>query len=449
MSPSRERWRAASGVFHFHHKKPGDPTMNAHRALYSACAALTLAASALPALAANNAPVIFVHGFAGFGRSELLGYKYWGGLTDLQEQLKGKYSNQLVATAVVGPFSSNWDRATELFYQIKGGCVDYGALHAAANSHLERPESTFHNGRTCYPGLYPAWDAGHPVHLITHSMGGQTARMLVQMLAANGAPANPSLFPYPVSAGWVKSVTTIATPNDGTTLAYRIVDWVPFVQQLVTGIAGIAGSTGADKIYDFKLDQWGVGPQAAGESFGDYVNRVTSIPLWNSGVKDLSPYDLSPAGAMAENDWVKDQPGVTYFSWMTNSSYSGWLTGWSYPDLDTNPLIGAFAGPGFMGNYSRDWRPMPPVADSDWYPSDAVVNTIAQKAPTWAMNATGTIYKRPVVVRDISNGGTPQAGAWNYKGTLAGFDHLDAVGWTLFWDSLGWYKARVDELRAL
>ncbi len=423
--------------------------MNTTRTLRHAAAACTIALASLPALAANTYPVILVHGFAGFGRTELLGYKYWGGLDDLQEQLKGKYSNQLVATAVVGPFSSNWDRAAELFYQIKGGCVDYGALHAAANGHLERPESFFHNGRTCYPGLYPAWDADHPVHLISHSMGGQTARMLVQLLAANGAPANPSLFPYAVDASWVKSVTTIATPNDGTTLAYRIVDWVPFVQQLVTGIASASGATSGNAIYDFKFDQWGVGPRTAGESFGDYVNRVTSLPLWNSGIKDLSPYDLSPAGAMAENDWVKDQPDVTYFSWVTNSSFTGVLTGWSYPDVDTNVLIGAFAGPGFMGNYYRDSRPMPPVTDSSWFPSDAVVNSIAQKAPTWAMNSSGAIYKRPVVVRDISNGGTPQAGAWNYRGQLGGFDHLDAVGWTLFWDSLSWYKARVDELRAL
>jgi len=415
----------------------------------AACAFLSLGSSALPALAANAYPVILVHGFAGFGRSELLGYKYWGGLDDLQEQLKAKYSNQLVATAVVGPFSSNWDRAVELFYQIKGGCVDYGALHAAANGHLERPEGYFHNGRTCYPGLYPAWDANHPVHMITHSMGDQTSRMLVQMLAANGAPANPSLFPYAVNANWVKSVTTIATPNDGTTLAYRIVDWVPFVQQLVTGIAGVAGATGGNLIYDFKLDQWGVGPQAAGGSFGAYVDRVTSIPLWNAGVKDLSPYDLSPAGAMAENDWVKDQPDVTYFSWVTNSSYPGLLTGWSYPTLDTNPLIAAFAGPGFMGNYYRDSRPMPPVDDSAWFPSDAVVNSIAQKAPTWAMNASGTVYRRPVVVRDISNGGTPQAGAWNWKGLMGGFDHFDIIGWTLFFDSVGWYKSHVDQLRSL
>jgi hypothetical protein len=102
-----------------------------------------------------------------------------------------------------------------------------------------------------------------------------------------------------------------------------------------------------------------------------------------------------------------------------------------------------------MGNDVRDSRPMPPVSDSSWFPSDAVVNTITQKAPTWAMNASGTVYKRSVTVRDLCGGGTPQAGAWNYRGSLDGFDHLDAVGWTLFWDSLSWYKARVDELRAL
>jgi triacylglycerol lipase len=409
---------------------------------------LVLAALSWPAQASNNYPVVLVHGFAGFGRSEMLGYKYWGGLTDLQTQLQSKYSNQLVVTATMGPFSSNWDRAVELFYQIKGGCVDYGAAHSAANGHLRKPEDFYHNGRTCYPGLYPAWDANHPVHMISHSMGGQTARMLVQMLASNGAPANPGLFPYATSAAWVKSVTTIATPNDGTTLAYRIVDWVPVAQQLVAGIAGLAGATGANNIYDFKLDQWYIGPEAPGESFDAYMKRVMSWPLWDSGIKDLSPYDLSPAGAMAENDWVKDQPNVYYFSYSTNASYSG-LWGWSYPDLTANPLIGAFAGPGFMGNYTHDGRPFPPVADSSWWPSDAVVNTVAQKAPTWSMNGYGQVYARGTQVYDLSNGGTPHAGAWNWKGLMGGYDHLDIVGWTLFWDSTSWYKAQIDQLRSL
>ena len=38
--------------------------------------------SALPmaqAMAANNDPIVLVHGFSGWGRDELLGYKHWGG----------------------------------------------------------------------------------------------------------------------------------------------------------------------------------------------------------------------------------------------------------------------------------------------------------------------------------------------------------------------------------
>jgi triacylglycerol lipase len=402
-----------------------------------------------PAQAANTYPVIFVHGFAGFGRSEMLGYKYWGGLTDLEAQLRSRYSDQPVKTAVVGPFSSNWDRAVELYYQIKGGCVDYGMLHANTHGHLRKPEDYFHNGRTCHPGLYPAWDAEHPVHIVSHSMGGQTARMLVQLLAGNGAPSNPGLFPHATRAEWVKSVTTISTPNDGTTLAYRVVDWVPVVQQMVTGIAGLSAGTLGAKVYDFKLDQWKIGPRRSTESFTDYVNRVMAWPLWSSGIQDLSPFDLSPAGAMVENHWVKDHPGVYYFSVGTDSSHRG-LFGWSYhPNVDTNPLVFLFVGPGWMGNFVPDGRAFAPVDPTLWWPNDGVVNTVSHKAPTWAMNAAGQVYPRPVVIKDLSGGGTPQPGAWNWKGLMGGYDHFDIIGWTLFFDSVGWYKAHIDQLRGL
>ena len=45
--------------------------MNRTRVLRRAALALVLAAQSLPTLAANSNPVIFVHGFAGFGRSDL------------------------------------------------------------------------------------------------------------------------------------------------------------------------------------------------------------------------------------------------------------------------------------------------------------------------------------------------------------------------------------------
>lgn len=76
----------------------------------------------------NNYPIILVHGFMGFGRDELLGYKYWGGVVDLQEKLNA--SGHETYTATVGPVSSNWDRACELYAYIVGGTVDYGEAHA-------------------------------------------------------------------------------------------------------------------------------------------------------------------------------------------------------------------------------------------------------------------------------------------------------------------------------
>ena len=54
----------------------------------------------------NNYPIILVNGFAGWGREEMLGVKYWGGVHDIQEDLKR--NGYTVHTAPVGPVSSNW-----------------------------------------------------------------------------------------------------------------------------------------------------------------------------------------------------------------------------------------------------------------------------------------------------------------------------------------------------
>ena len=70
----------------------------------------------------NTHPIVLVGGFSVWGREEIFGLKYWGGTRDLQEDLRAE--GFPVLTAAPGPFSSNWDRACEVYAILKGGRVD-------------------------------------------------------------------------------------------------------------------------------------------------------------------------------------------------------------------------------------------------------------------------------------------------------------------------------------
>ena len=145
------------------------------------------------AVAANNYPIVLVHGFLGFGPTELqgTGFRYWGGFNDVAGHMRSFNGTHQVFAAGVGPVSSNWDRAVELYYQIKGGCADYGAKHTAqyaAYGAIQKPAGKCwapdpNNNPNNYPlALYPAWDASHPIHLVSHSQGGQTIRTMIQLM---------------------------------------------------------------------------------------------------------------------------------------------------------------------------------------------------------------------------------------------------------------------------
>ena len=93
----------------------------------------TLSVSATSDSEGNDYPIILVHGLAGWGEGEMLDVKYWGGESDIESHLNN--NGHITLTATVGPVSSNWDRAIELYYYIKGGTVDYGAKHAEEHGH--------------------------------------------------------------------------------------------------------------------------------------------------------------------------------------------------------------------------------------------------------------------------------------------------------------------------
>lgn len=98
----------------------------------------------------NGNPIILVHGFNGFTDDikPSVHSHYWGGdKVNISEFLNENGYETYEAS--VSAFGSNYDRAVELYYYIKGGTVDYGAAHAEKYGH-ER------YGKT-YEGIYKDW----------------------------------------------------------------------------------------------------------------------------------------------------------------------------------------------------------------------------------------------------------------------------------------------------
>ncbi len=362
----------------------------------------------------NNYPIVLVHGLSGFGRDELHGFRYWGGIHDVQQDLDNRgYS---VYTASVGPFSSNWDRMCELYAQIKGGTVDYGQAHATQYGHARY-------GRT-YPGFYPQWGevnlasgTVNKLHFVGHSMGGQTIRMLAQLIEQGSAEEQATASQGPVSPlfqggkqGWIDSALTISTPHDGSALTDLVEGTLPLAPQM---IALVAAAVGNDNLldYDFGLDQWGI-VRLPGESLDDYISRVTQSNFW-LGTKDNCEWDVSPDGAVALNGWVRAQSDIYYFSISNKQTFKNPLTGHQDPEPTMNPLLIPIGF--FLGSYTKR-QSGHVVIDKSWWTNDGVVNTVAM-IPT--LNTTDQV---------ITYNGTPQIGMWNSLGTMDNYGHLDIVG---------------------
>lgn len=372
----------------------------------------------------NQYPIILVHGLGGFGRDELGGIiKMWGGIHDIEKRLRDK--GYTVYTAAVGPVSSNRDRAIELYYQIKGGTVDYGEAHAKKYGHDRY-------GRT-YPGFYPEWGEINPktgkpnkVHLIGHSMGGQTIRTLAQLLyegdpeeQKNGGDDISPLFAEQQQP-WLHSVLSISSPHDGSTATYLVNDVIPIVQEIVIGAAIFAGNIDQN-LYDFKLDHWGI-KKRSGESFYQYIQRVRNSPGWKT--KDTANWDLKPEGAYELNQWVKAQPDVYYFSVSNSQTRRSLLTGHHVPDTFMNPFLRPFSR--YIG--SKTFRKNGFVLDKTYWENDGLVSVKAMKGPNIGSND-----------RIVEYNGIPQKGVWNHLGTMKQYDHLDIIGWGVR-DMTNWYE---------
>ncbi|WP_409068366.1 esterase/lipase family protein [Clostridium sp. FAM 1755] len=364
----------------------------------------------------NDYPIVMVHGCFGWGRNEGAGLYYWGGKESLTQKLTDK--GYTVYSPSIGPVSSNWDRACELYTYIVGGTVDYGESHSKKYGHARYGRS--------YPGVYNQIgtkdSSGNirKVHLMGHSMGGQTIRLLAQLLE-NGDPDElafttdgsiNSLFTGGKS--WVSSITSIATPHDGSQEAHIKYGIEPLTHQFVAAIAAIKGKKVDldDLNYDFQLDQWGL-KRKPGESRLAYNNRVIKSGIWKK-TKDLSVWDLSPEGAQEFNSYVKAQSDINYFSIACVNTHEDKLTHFQVPNKNMNPIL--VKSSIFMGRYTNNKSGEVPI-DKNWWRNDGVVSVISATNP-----------KVGSADQIVDYSGTAVKGTWNYLGEFDNTDHIEVCG---------------------
>lgn len=259
-------------------------------------------------------PVVFVHGMFGWGQNEGINKKapYWGATNGSITDFLSVYGVECYA-ASVGPMSSAWDQACELYAQLTGTRVDYGEVHSKKFGHKRY-------GRTYDKPLFDGWNAEKKIHLIGHSFGGNSSRMFTHLLT-NGAPEEVQASGDNVSPlflggkeNLIYSVTAICSPLDGTK-AYETASKYKLIQPLkyiAYNYAGIFGRTSVGhKFADFHLEQFGLTETPNEKDTEPFAKAIKA--LFNTN--DCIAYDMYAQGSKELNEKIKISPSVYYFSY--------------------------------------------------------------------------------------------------------------------------------------
>lgn len=342
--------------------------------------------------------VVFLHGFMGWGPRDISVYHYWGGKHDIIKSLKDEGYNAFEAS--VSPIGSNWDRACELYAYLFGGRVDYGEVHSSMNHHKRY-------GPT-YKGILNKNNYSGNIHIISHSMGGQTARLFASIMRDGDrfekVFSKKNRF-FKGNNRSVKSVVTLATPHNGTSIAPFVNLWMFKTSLQIPLYMGFGKDYDG---FDFKISQWGV-KREKGETLEHYIDRVAESRMLKG--LDSSMWDLSIDGAKALNKRTSMAKGTKYYS-VTNQASAKWGS-ISRPNFSTHPVF--MTSSFLIGSLSTKDSGID--VDKSWRPNDGLVNVSSMYAPTIGKGDKYFEYK-----------GNARTDGWNHLIHLDDWDHLDVVG---------------------
>ena len=335
----------------------------------------------------TNYPFIVVHGFLGYGEGSALNsvLPYFGFRPDRSVVKQARSLGFEVYAPSLGGFNSMWDRACDLYAQIKGGTTDYGKVHSEKFGHLRY-------GHTYDKPLVPDWgelDAEgkrKKLNLIGHSFGGPTTRLLIELLV-NGSEEERAGTPEDElsdlfkggKTDWVHTCTELACCN-GVSLGVAFTGAPRVYNGVLNTLAYlfiVLGNTPFVRIYDLKMPQWTLTERdykggLKGLKIDISKEKIARIQRFIANHEDNIAYEL---GWPVCKEMTKDfspKKNIYYFT------YSGDTTE-PIPGSDERRAIdGTFFPMKIFANFEGHWlspRPEDEISDPSWFPNDGLVNT--------------------------------------------------------------------------
>ena len=207
-------------------------------------------------------------------------------------------------------------------------------------------------------------------------------------------------------------MTTLCTPNNGTTLAYIADDLnrIEIGEIALFLYAAVLGRSPLNGYVDFHLEQFGLTFVPGEKTTVNHVYKALHTILQQK--YDNVAFDLSCEGAKALNDRISLDDNVYYYSYAFRTTVDSPITGKAQIALPSTLFI-LRAYSEMMGVYSSNPDAPFPI-DESWKPNDGLVNVVAAKYP---FGDAHTDY-------DPNN---IKTGIWNVMPVSTG-DHGNAIG---------------------
>ncbi|MCR5508167.1 MAG: hypothetical protein K6F34_05720 [Lachnospiraceae bacterium] len=330
---------------------------------------------------------IYVHGLSGWGSYDLRYefYPYWGLLDGDVVRYMNEQGYESYA-ASVDPKGSAWDRACELYAQLNGTRVDYGAAHSQKAGHDRY-------GRDYSKDPLVQDLNGSKYVLIGHSFGGATVRLYSELIRNGSAEEIDNTDPSELSDFFkggmgddLLAIVTLAAPTNGTT-AYDLYEDDTF-----------------DRSEIYIPEEY----MKASEN----LSKATKTESDGREDWDYAAFDMHIDNALSLNERITTFDDVYYFAYPCSSTTVG-ESGQTEPD----PMITErtfMKGSTYMSRYTGYTKGGFRI-DETWQSNDGLVNEVSARAPFGALS------------KEFEDGDDLKPGVWYIMPVTKG-DHMSLQG---------------------